>query len=305
MMYGTRDVFEYFECLNCGCLQIASIPENLGDYYKAYYSLNDGDDYTSAESFPKSYIRHARARYCLTGKGLMGRLITRIKKEPEYLGWLRRTGVGFGATIADLGCGYGKLLLMMRRDGFCGKLLGFDPYLGREYKEYRNGVYIARAELSARSDQFDLLMMNHSFEHMPDPVAVMRQAFECIRPGCYVLIRIPIVSSFAWRQYGINWVQLDAPRHLYLHSAKSLILLAEQVGFVVKDIIYDSTEFQFWGSEQYLQDIPRFGERSWDVSPKQSIFTQPQIREFARRAIDLNASGEGDQACFYLYRPLG
>ena len=40
MMYGTRDEFEYFECENCGCLQISEIPTNLGDYYPSnYYSF--------------------------------------------------------------------------------------------------------------------------------------------------------------------------------------------------------------------------------------------------------------------------
>ena len=40
MMFGWREVFEYFECGRCGCLQIAEIPADLGKYYPrdAYYS---------------------------------------------------------------------------------------------------------------------------------------------------------------------------------------------------------------------------------------------------------------------------
>lgn len=31
------DEFDYFECSNCGCLQIKEIPENIGKYYPDNY----------------------------------------------------------------------------------------------------------------------------------------------------------------------------------------------------------------------------------------------------------------------------
>ena len=39
MMQHTRDEFKYFVCANCDCLQIETIPEDLGKYYSGeYYS---------------------------------------------------------------------------------------------------------------------------------------------------------------------------------------------------------------------------------------------------------------------------
>lgn len=39
MRYVTREEFAYFECENYHCLQIAKVPENLGDYYgNTYYN---------------------------------------------------------------------------------------------------------------------------------------------------------------------------------------------------------------------------------------------------------------------------
>lgn len=40
------------------------------------------------------------------------------------------------------------------------------------------------------------------------------------------LLRLLIVPSQAWREYGVHWVQLDEPRHLYLHSVDSLRAVA-------------------------------------------------------------------------------
>ena len=40
MMSGTREVFRYFECPGCGCVQIAEIPDRLDKYYDStYYSF--------------------------------------------------------------------------------------------------------------------------------------------------------------------------------------------------------------------------------------------------------------------------
>ncbi len=32
MMLGLRDMHTYFECAECGCLQIANVPENIQEY---------------------------------------------------------------------------------------------------------------------------------------------------------------------------------------------------------------------------------------------------------------------------------
>ncbi len=66
------------------------------------------------------------------------------------------------------------------------------------------------------------------------------------------------------------------------------------------EIAYDSTAFQFWGSEQYVRDIPLSDHRSYYVNPDRSIFTEKQMADYAACAAELNAHSRGDQAVFYL-----
>ena len=146
-------------------------------------------------------------------------------------------------------------------------------------------------------------MFHHSFEHLPDQQAHLKQAFNLLKPDGMALLRIPTVSSWAWQEYGVNWVQLDAPRHLYLHSLKSMQRLAEQTGFKTEKVSYDSNALQFWGSMQYQQDIPLRDPRSWAESPQNSLFTRQQMHEFSYRARELNNVNQGDQAAFYLRKP--
>jgi len=57
---------------------------------------------------------------------------------------------------------------------------------------------------------------------------------------------------------------------------------------VIQDVIFDSTEFQFWGSKQYKRDIPLMAENSYSVDPKKSIFIKKQMKESKKMAKELN-----------------
>ena len=294
MMFGTRDEFDYFECARCGCLQIDAIPPDLSPYYPPeYYSF----------SLPrpvslKRYFQRQHTRFTLGQSGAIGWLLSRKYRPPEYVQWVKRAGVAFEDAILDVGCGAGQLLMAMHITGF-EDLTGIDPYLAKEVSLGR-GLQILRKSMAELDRRFDFIMLHHSFEHLADPLAALKQIRSLLKPEGRVLIRVPVAGSYAWRAYGVDWVQLDAPRHFFLPTSQSLELLAGQAGFSITDITYDSTAFQFWGSEQYRRGIALRSERSYGVNPRNSIFTADEIREFENHAARLNENGEGDQACFYL-----
>jgi hypothetical protein len=87
-----------------------------------------------------------------------------------------------------------------------------------------------------------------------------------------------------------------------VHTPESLEILADASGFEITNVVYDSTSFQFWGSEQYARGIPLRDERSYAQRATKSIFSPDEIEEFARWANELNEEGRGDQAIFYLQR---
>lgn len=198
----------------------------------------------------------------------------------------------------DIGCGSGSLLLALRRSGF-KNLTGLDPYIKSDIV-FNNGVRVFKKEISNMEDKYDLIMLHHSFEHMPEPLQVFRNISRLLNKNGYVLIRTPVTSSYAWRHYGVNWVQIDAPRHLFLYSLKSIEILSSAVNLKIKEVIFDSTEFQFWGSEQYVKDIPLQDERSCGVNPQRSIFSDEEIKSFKIKAAKLNEEKLGDQICIYL-----
>ena len=68
--------------------------------------------------------------------------------------------------------------------------------------------------------------------------------------------------------------------------------------------MFDSDEYQFWGSEQYAKDISMRDKQSYYQNPKTSIFTEAQIEQYKLDAKELNKKRKGDAACFYLKKPL-
>lgn len=299
MMYGTREEFAYFQCGGCGCIQIQSPPSDLSRYYpQDYYSLSG-----KAADEPnrlKRYLKIKRARYLLSGKGWLGLIISRMVKTPAYYDWLKRAQVTQETEILEVGCGLGGDLICLSNDGF-HHLTGIDPFLSKSIY-YPNGVKVLRMDIHNITGEYDFIMMNHSFEHMAEPLQAMVRSHELLRPGGSLLIRTPVASSFAWREYGVDWVQIDAPRHLFIHSVKSLRVLADKAGFEVSDIVFDSNEFQFWGSEQYKAGMALNAPGSYATERQKSSFTKNDILKWRRRAEELNIQGLGDQACFYLLR---
>ncbi|MBT4258603.1 MAG: class I SAM-dependent methyltransferase, partial [Nitrospina sp.] len=99
-----------------------------------------------------------------------------------------------------------------------------------------------------------------------------------------------------------NWIQLDAPRHFFLYSIESLKILAEKTKFKIKEIIYDSNESQFWGSQQFSEDIPLLAENSYAKNPAKSIFSRAEIKGYKKMARELNSCSQGDQAAIYMVK---
>lgn len=303
MMFGFKDEFEYFECGRCGCVQILEFPTEIAKYYpENYYSFQSTSVLPDKRNFLTIFADRQRSKHNLGYGGWTGKILSKRRPEPSACGgsslsifdWLREAKVRLDYKILDIGCGAGYHLLDLQKNGF-SNLTGIDPFIADDIF-YESGVKIFKREVDEVQEQFDFIMLNHSFEHMQNQLSVIKEVYRILKPNGYALIRIPVASSLAWINYHTNWIQLDAPRHFFLHTVESLRLLSEQAGFKLDKVIHDSTDFQFIGSERYIRDIPLFDTEN-PYAP-----SQEEVSTYKKKADDLNINGDGDQACFYLYK---
>lgn len=298
MMFGLGMEFKYLECEQCGSLWLTERLDDIDAYYPpGYYSLaGSAKRKTFRNRFLDYLLRRRNASY-FERRGLLGRFLAQRYGNAELLA-VSKLKLEQDSKILDVGCGNGKLLFRLHELGF-QNLLGIDPYLARDV-EHANGVRIRKCHLHDLVEQgWDAIMFHHSLEHVPDPFSTLQAAVSLLAPSGQCLVRLPVVS-WAWKHYGSSWVQLDPPRHMWLPTEKAMRMLAHSAGLRVERVEYDSTEFQFWGSELYARNIALN-----NVNPRKlnGFFERREMAEFRQRAKALNSKNQGDQAAFWLRRP--
>ena len=152
------------------------------------------------------------------------------------------------------------------------------------------------------SSKFDLIIIKNVLEHLSDQFETLNKISTLLDEDGISIITIPVKNDYIWDKFGVNWVQIDAPRHFFIHTIDSLKILLEYTDLKIKLIIFDSDAFLFWGSEQYKKDIPLMSDNSYLTNPKKSIFTHDQIKEFNEKADELNKRELGDQLFIVLER---
>lgn len=291
-MFGLREEFHYHECDCCSTLQIMDPPRSLSRYYPPdYYSFNE-----TSRLFSAAYDFGSQ----------LGRLSSKLSPF-ALLNYITRailTGLPVGlpkelvsfpsdSRILDVGCGSGHFLRILRMTGF-RNLVGIDPYMTKPLNEI--GIQLMISDIYNTEGPYDLILFNHSFEHIPNPRLVISRVGDLLRENGLCIIQSPVVPSYAWTTYRENWVQLDAPRHLFIPSPKGIEIVSRRFGLKVADVRWNSTEFQFWGSEQYVHDVPLSSSESVSFHPRKGMFRPAQVREYRRMAAKLNKEGRGDQA---------
>ena len=256
MLFGLREHYTYLECPACGVLQIETVPSRPGSTLSA--GVLRGARRAPHQPAPRRpraagpiELRNERT---LFGTSRLGARLTRRWAPPLPDGvrrdaaFVRRAGLrSFDDPILDVGAGpLASQLVRLQRDGF-RNLTGIDPFL--EHDIERNGIPLRRRSIHDMTGSFQLVTMHHSFEHVPDPSATLASAARLLQPSGTILIRTPVKDTWFWETFGESWWELDPPRHLFVHTQKSIATLAREAGLEVVDTVWDSSFVEILASQ--------------------------------------------------------
>ena len=220
-MFGMGDVFEYAQCTKCDCLQCLNIPSNFAKYYPDnYYSLGP---VTGKLSWRERVRRDACCKFVLRRPAFMDDWMKQWVEERNVLEVYHRIGVRPGHSLLDVGCGGGRHVQDLRVAGVKGAL-GVDPFIEADVYD-DDQLLVKKGSLEDIAGKFNFIAFHHSFEHIEGQQATFEAAVKLLKPKGKILIRIPTVTSEAYEIYREKWLQLDAPRHIYLHSHQSIALI--------------------------------------------------------------------------------
>jgi SAM-dependent methyltransferase len=303
MTKGTRRVFHYAICENCRSAYIKDFPENISQYYEGYYSFGDGT-LTLDKSVWKRTIVSAYSKLVVrAGLSFLLRPLFRCP-PPWHMNVLSPNlqafmfiGAGSNARILDVGCGVGQFLDMMNRFGY-ERTTGIDPFLGDNLQR----PHIRRSDIHSVNGTHDVILFNHTLEHMTDPEAALKKCASLLSPKGMVLIHIPNIHSREFATYKQHWCWMHAPYHFAIPSRYGIELLADRCGFKVVDTICTSRADHYLYSDEYSRDIGDRDSTSARRELEDGTFDQKRYSSLAKVAFSLNKALSGDWIAYYLVR---
>jgi 2-polyprenyl-3-methyl-5-hydroxy-6-metoxy-1,4-benzoquinol methylase len=137
--------------------------------------------------------------------------------------------------LCDYGSGRGDLVAAMAARG--ARVVGVDPY-GAGYmlaKGLQAFPDISSAIRASSSTGFDGITLNDVIEHVYDPLLLLTELRNALRPGGWLFVSTPNAAGLKARILQSRWREARKPVHLYFFTAKSLTALAMSAGFTLAD----------------------------------------------------------------------
>ncbi len=287
-MMGLNETFTYNQCIECGHTHLHNIPAKMDTYYdtKQYYSFVKNT--TIIFRFLKIIPIYLEKLLILLN----------VKKSFLYSAALKSLlsikDLNKNSTILDYGCGAGQFINELKMLGF-KKPIGFDPFLTENV--VLKGQLVLSNNLSLFTPTcWDIITLNHVFEHLENPVQKLIELNNHLAKHGKLLLRFPVIDSYAFEKYHSKWVQLDAPRHLNLFTRKSIKIAIEKAGnYKIISFYDDSYHFQFTGSELYMKNLSLKEHNNW--LKRILSFKTYQFHFLAKK---LNSKNKGDQVVIIL-----
>ena len=194
-------------CVGCGIvfLPVESMSEHAQDSQDAFF----------AEMYRGSWQQLLE----VMNAHLVLRRIRKYKKDGRLL---------------EIGIGNGNFLRTAQSAGY--------DCMGVEASEGLVGAFARRSslpvfhgyleEFAQRSprERFDVIVMNHVLEHIPDPLTALKQLRELLREGGILHLAVPNVDAWEAKLHG--WSAFE-PYHLYYFNPETLAQIAGGAGFTV------------------------------------------------------------------------
>jgi SAM-dependent methyltransferase len=79
--------------------------------------------------------------------------------------------------------------------------------------------------------------MVHAIEHVPDPLAHLRQCHRVLQDGGRLILTTPNMAGLMSRLFKEDWMALEPPRHLWLFTPNTLQTCVERAGFRVERLL--------------------------------------------------------------------
>ncbi|RJR12565.1 class I SAM-dependent methyltransferase [Candidatus Parcubacteria bacterium] len=150
--------------------------------------------------------------------------------------------------VLDAGCGDGSLLLHLIRKGV--DAYGADTSASAIQCAVESGVPSERlrpggvTETGFSNRMFGTVVSLHVLEHVTEPSVYLKGILGLLKPGGFLIIRVPNVDSIEAKLGREKWLHYDYPYHVAHYTPESLKRVLEKCGFQHVVIRYNATQYR-------------------------------------------------------------
>jgi 2-polyprenyl-3-methyl-5-hydroxy-6-metoxy-1,4-benzoquinol methylase len=169
-----------------------------------------------------------------------------------------------GARLLEVGSGLGHLVGQLE-DTFQTYGMDLNHWAVKKSKAVvqRTSLQTASAqELPFADASFNLVIIKHIVEHLPDPARAIREIGRVTEPGGTLILATPNLSSLLKPWKGERWIGYQDPTHISLKPPDEWLSLIRDAGFRLKRVFADG----FW-DVPYVPIIPKQIQKLFFGSP--------------------------------------
>lgn len=236
----TQEIFNHYRCPRCGLIFISPIPENLGDYYpQTYYVVSESIDVLEAGEIHERYKIEIIQRYIKQGR------------------------------LLEIGPSHGCFTYLAKKSGFEAEAIEMDAKCSKFLNEVAGIPTVNSSDTCGALKTlkpFDVIAMWHVIEHLSNPWELLEIISEKLNPDGILILAAPNPDAFQFRVLGRFWPHVDAPRHLMLIPAQSLVEKMASLGMKA-ELITTSDEgslgWNIFGWENFFSNMVAYPRISW------------------------------------------
>ena len=165
---GNNNQYKFYKCVNCKLVN---------------YALSTG---LNQEKYAEIYINPQDHKH----KHNLG--------QTEAYNFIKRH-IDKPRRLLDIGCGNGKLLFLAQKDGWKVKGLELSGFLADSIKK-AVGIDVEVSNFLeykiSENDIFDVVVLRHVLEHLPDSVLAMNKINAILKTGGYAALEFPNIEAF-------------------------------------------------------------------------------------------------------------
>jgi len=151
---------------------------------------------------------------------------------------------GFAQALAS----YGAEVTVIEPQKIYRQLISKNSNVNYIHSTFNNTI----AHTLMKGKKFDIVTFWHSFEHLNNPLSVLKLVRPLLRVGGFVYICVPNIQSMQYtfgRQY---WTYLDPIFHPFHYSVRGLSKMLQRAGFKIRKLFPYSLEYDLFGWHQTL-----------------------------------------------------